>query len=119
MTPEQFSSKHLGKNLELTWAVHERLPRTLNRRSPDAIAITVTNRFAMQGKGRLDSSGKIQQIPNSDIRFVRLVLPFPNGVFHRFIQIQDSVLFCRNRRNAPKALGAAENRSDSIRSIAV
>src|ERR1700722_1426818 len=119
MTAEQFSSEHLGKNLEFTRAVHEGFSRGSNRLLGDAVTVAVGNSSAMKSKHRFDASRETQEVTNRDIFFVRFIRPFRDGVPDSIVQIQKTVLLSSDGGDTPESLGPAENRSDLVRSVSV
>src|SRR6266481_5952831 len=117
MTPQQFSSEDLGKNLEFAWAVHEGFSGSSHRLLCDTVTVAIGNSSAMQSKHGFDASSEIQQVTNRDILFVRFVRPFGDGVSHSIVQVEDTVLLSSNGRYTPESFGTAENRNNLVRSV--
>src|SRR5258708_23265902 len=107
MTPQQFSSEDLGKNLEFARAVHEGFSRSSNRLLCDTVTVPIGNSSAMQSKHRFDASSEIQQVTNRDILFVRFLAPFFDGLSHSIVQVKDSVFLASTVPSTPASLDTA------------
>src|SRR5258707_2317856 len=117
MTPQQFSSEDLGKNLEFARAVHESFSGSSNRVLCDTVTVAIGNSSAMQSNRGFDASSETQQVTNRDILFIRFVRPFGDGVSYSIVQVEDAVLLSSNGRYTPESFGTAENRNNLVRSI--
>jgi hypothetical protein len=68
----------------------------------------------MQRKGRLDPGRKIQEISETDVRFLRVRSPLGNGVAHRFVEIKNSILDGSGGSHTPESLGSTVDRSNAV-----
>src|ERR1700675_1507517 len=119
MSRQKSSSKNFTVDLELTRSVDEGFTSRRRNGQPHAISISIANASSMQRKSRLDPGRKIQEISETDIRFVRVRPPLGNDVAHRFVKIENSILDGSGGSHTPESLGSTVDRSNAICGIAV
>src|ERR1700730_1751353 len=106
--------KNFAENLQLAGSVNERFTTLSRGGQPHAVSIPIRNAFSVQRKSWSDPGSKIEQIPHTDFRFVRVSTPFCDRIANRIIKIQDPILNRGSSRNAPKTLCAAKDGDDPI-----
>ena len=56
-----------------------------------------------------------EQLPDRDLRFARITLPFGDRVRHRIVESKQALLHSRERCNSPKTFCPAKDRPSSVR----
>src|SRR5207302_9155884 len=84
----QFLFQHLMENLKRARSVNKRRARTGHEWRPDRDAVAIARIIVVQREDRLESAGKIQQLPNRDSGFARIVSPRGNGVAHVLVEAE-------------------------------
>src|SRR5436853_4898721 len=97
------------ENLERARSVNKRRAWTSHERRPDRDAVAISRIVVVQREDRLESAGKIQQLPNRDPGFARIVSPRGNGVANVLVEAEQTILDRGERRQSPKRFGAAVN----------
>src|SRR5205823_4038824 len=77
------------------------------------------NRFTVKMRRRLGSIGLIYQLANRDLRFLRIVFPFADGIGDVLIELDQTVAGSAERGDPPETFCAAEDFTARVRRTAI
>src|SRR4029434_3572550 len=90
--------------------INESRARFSNRGQSDRHGIAMSHRRALRARGAFTSVSLVQQLPDGDLRFARVALPFRDRVGNGIVEFEQTIAHRSQRRDTPETLGSAENR---------